>query len=241
MPKLIVRSLQSVLFTTNQSFEHKLEFASEFIRRTGKVFSEDPQIVTAPQNSPPQMPRIEIRSPDQSHIAQFTNQRISFQYQDTMNARTSLHASFPHFLDTLRKEVQCIMEFLNPRVVRIGFITRFLSDLGYSANRFLSQECLKDNPFPDAHEINLGVLYKTMLESFTVNRWIRYHTLRARNDPSVDYAMAIEVDINTLAEEMNNYSASAILEFHRLGFEHIISNLGDFPLMDMNAGSDDQG
>ena len=237
---LFLRSLQSVLFTTPYAIERKLEFSSEFIKRTKKIFTSDPTISTAPKNAPPQMPRIEIKSPDQSHVAQFSNNRITFHYQDTQNRRIPLNNVFPTFSDNLGRQIQCIMEFLNPRVVRLGFIVRMITDLGYSANRFLSEECLKDNPFPDAHEINLGILYKTNMRDFSINRWIRYRTLRAQNDPSIDYAMAIEIDLNTLAEEMNNYPASSILEFYQAAQEHISENLGHFPLlgMDFQPGSE---
>ncbi len=235
---LILRTMQAVLFTTPYSMEHKLDFASEFIKRTGKVFTADPNIVTAPQNAPPQVPRIEIRSPDQSHIAQFTKNRIVFIYQDTHNSKIPLGAGFPSFHETLRSEAQCVMEFLNPRVVRLGFVVGLIAELGYSANRFLSEECLQDNLFPDAHEMNLGILYKLRIEPFSVNRWVRYRTLRAKNDPSIDYAMAIDIDINTLAEEMHNYTASEILEFYRLANDHITTNLNDFPLFGVDFSSE---
>jgi len=226
---LILRSLQAVLFTSPYSIEHKLAFSSEFLKHTQKIFSADPTIVTAPQNAPPNIPRIEIKSPDQSHIAQFSNNRIIFQFMDTTGAKLRLAQIFPHFSDALRQVMQCTMEYLNPRVVRLGFILRFIADLGFSANRFLSEEFLKNNPFSDAHELNLGILYKIQMDQYLINRWIRYKTLRAKNDPSIDYAMAVEIDINTLAEDMQDFTTSQIIVFYDNAFQHISSSIQNYP------------
>ena len=234
---LFLRSLQSVLFTTPYSIEHKLAFSTEFLKHTQKIFSNDPSIITAPQNAPPHVPRIEIKSPDQSHIAQFSNDRISFHYQDTLNAKPSLPLAFQHFMNGFQQEIQSTMEFLNPQVVRLGFIVRMIADIGFSTNRFLSEECLKNNPFADAHEINLGILYRLQLEGFRINRWVRYKTLRAQNDPSIDYAMAIEIDLNTFAEETNNFSASEILQFYNLTYNNVMKDLKNYPLLDLDLES----
>jgi hypothetical protein len=238
---LILRSIQSVLFTNQYPLDNKLGFASEFVKRSSKIFSADPSIVTAPGNAPPQAPRIEIRSPDQAYIAQFFNNRITFQFQDVRNMRTSLYQIFPNYIMEIRNEIQYIMEFLNPRVTRIGFVVKFISELGYSSNQFFNQECFKNNLFPEAHETNLGVLNKLMLDRFSVNRWIRYKTLRAQNDPSIDHAMSIDVDINTPGEEMNDFSTSEILDFYNLSFEHITGNLGEYPLLEMKYGDGEPG
>ncbi len=232
---LFLRSLQAVLFTTPYPIEHKLAFSTEFLKHTQKTFGNDPSIITAPQNAPPQVPRIEIKSPDQSHIAQFSNDRISFHFQDTFNAKMSLSAGFQHFMTGFHQEIQATMEFLNPKVVRLGFIIHLIADLGFSTNRFLSEECLKNNPFPDAHELNLGILYKLQLEGFHINRWARYKTLRAQNDPSIDYAMAIEIDLNTIAEEMNNFTASEILQFYTIAHENVTKDLKNYPLLDLES------
>jgi len=231
--KIILRSLEAVLFTNPYTIENKLGFASEFVKRSSKIFSHDPNIVTAPQNAPAQVPRVEIRSPDQSYIAQFANNRISLKYQDMHNLRAPLGVQFPMFLDSLTHATQSTMEFLNPRVLRLGFVIGFLADLGSSSNKYLSEEFFQNNPCSDAHEINLGILYKLSLESFSANRWVRYQTLRAQNDPSIDYAMAIDIDINTLAEVMNNYSTSEIITFYKLAYEHVNTSLRQFPLLNL--------
>lgn len=235
---LILRSLQSVLFTTPYQIENKLGFSSEFLRHTQKIFTNDPNIVTAPKNAPPHVPMIEIKSPNQSYIAQFSNNRIAFHFQDTQNMNTTLEAIFPHFLEVLQQEIQCTMEFLNPRVVRLGLIVAQIANLGYSTNRFLSEEFMKNNPFPDAHEMNFGILYKLLIGEYNVNRWVRYRTLRAQNDPSIDYAMAIEIDFNTLAEEMNDFPASHIMEFYKASNENIATDMNDYPLLNKRFDSE---
>ncbi|MBN1903399.1 hypothetical protein JW926_18920 [Candidatus Sumerlaeota bacterium] len=235
---LILRSLQSVLFTTAYQIENKLGFSSEFLKHTQKIFTNDPNIITAPKNAPPQVPMIEIKSPNQAYIAQFSNNRIAFHFQDTQNMNASLENIFPHFLDALQQETQCTMEFLNPRVVRLGFIVARIADIGYSTNRFLSEEFMKNNPFPDAHEMNLGILYKVRIGENNVNRWVRYRTLRAQNDPNIDYAMAIEIDINTLAEEMNDFSASHIMAFYKSAYENITTDLDNYPLLNNRFDSE---
>lgn len=231
--KLMLRSLEAVLFTNPYTIENKLGFASEFVKRSSKIFSHDPNIVTAPQNAPAQVPRVEIRSPDMGYIAQFASNRISLKYQDMHNLRVPLAIQFPQFLESLSHATQSTMEFLNPRVLRLGFVIGFLADLGSSSNQYLSAEFFQNNPCPDAHEINMGILYKLSLENFSVNRWVRYQTLRAQNDPSIDYAMAIDIDINTLAEDMNNYTTSEIMTFFKLAFEHVNTSLNQFPLLNM--------
>ena len=120
----------------------------------------------------------------------------------------------------------------------MGFVIRFIADMGCSTNKYLSEEFLKNNPFPDAHEININILHKLSLENYSVNRWVRYHTLRAQNNPTIDYAMAIDIDVNTLSEEMNDFTTSEIIRFHQLTFDHVTTSLGAFPLLGMEPGFD---
>jgi hypothetical protein len=241
MQGLFLRAIHAVLFTNPYTIDNKLEFTSEFIRNVSRIFSNDPNILTAPQNAPPQVPRIEIRNPDQSYIAQFGHNHIAFLYQDTRNLHPTLVSLFPHFFECLNCEVQSTMEFINPRILRLGCVIRLITEIGSSANKYLSEEVFKENLFSDAHEINIGILHKLSLENFTVNRWVRYQTLRNANDPTLDYALSIDIDLNTLSEQMYDFTVSEILNFFKLSFEHVTTSLSNFPLLKMGTGDDSSG
>lgn len=231
--------MQSVLFTAAYSIDRKIDFASEFVKRSSRMFGNDPSIGSSPQNAPPNVPRLEIKSPDQSHIVHFYPNQVSFMFQDTRNLRTTIKGVFPGFLGGIESEIQSIMEFINPKVTRLGFVTHFIAELGSSANQYISENMLKDNPFPDAHELHFGVLHRLDLVGFPVNRWVRYRSLRAKNDPTADFAMGIDIDINTLAEQVNDFSAGQIIDYFQAGFQHITSNIGDFPFFDDGFESSD--
>jgi hypothetical protein len=120
-------------------------------------------------------------------------------------------------------------------------VIRLITEIGSSANKYLSEEVFKENLFTDAHEINIGILHRLSLENFTVNRWVRYQTLRNANDPTLDYALSIDIDLNTLSEQMHDFTVSEILNFFKLSFEHVTTSLSNFPLLKMGTGDDSSG
>jgi hypothetical protein len=49
--------------------------------------------------------------------------------------------------------------------------------------------------------------------------------------------MAIEIDLNTFAEETNNFSASEILQFYNLTYNNVMKDLKNYPLLDLDLES----
>jgi len=70
------------------------------------------------------------------------------------------------------------------------------------------------------------------MDEFSTNRWIRYRTLRKREDLSIDTGLSIEIDINTVADQNLNAGSGVALNFFMAAKSHIEKDLNIFPFFD---------
>jgi hypothetical protein len=230
--KLGVKLQQAVLFVNDLHISDHLGFASAFVHKTGNVFNYEPQILSLPPQAPPELPFIILKNREQSYGVQFAQNRINFFYQDMQNQNKELDSIFPTYRLYLGNVLEAVFELLPINVPRLGTVTHLFLQMSESTNRFLAQRLFREGVLSDPHQMQLAFLHKVQIENLTANRWIRYRTLRNQKEPFDDYAVAIEIDINTLQEEQHDFDAADILSFFMLAKEHVEHDLSEFPLFD---------
>jgi len=78
--------------------------------------------------------------------------------------------------------------------------------------------------------MHLSVLNKENMGGFGINRWLRLRPMRKRDDPTNDSGLVVEIDINTHAEENNDFTEEEITRFFEEAYQHIA--LEDMRLVD---------
>lgn len=227
---MFTESVVSVLFFQPRDIPNKAAFVSNFIEYT-KVFDADPMILPI-TNAPPPVPRIAMKSRDGRFVCEVALDRLSFAQHDVAGKRQTLEQIYPQYRELLNRVVLAAMAGLASPVVRLGFVTRHIAELGRSANEWLREAYLRAESLPPAHETQLGFLHRFEMESFAVNRWVRIRTLREKKDPSHDWALSVEIDINTPPEAGRRFDRAAILAFFLEAFDRaerdLRSHLPDF-------------
>ena len=135
-----------------------------------------------------------------------------------------LEQAFDEFIPMVMKIHNTFSEHYGASVNRIGVMVEMFAHLGASANQRMQQNLLaSSNHFGERlQELNIQALSKpTLGADRQVNRWIRVRPLRSNEQQGQDLAMAVQVDINTPAEETYDLTATDIESFLKNVREHI--------------------
>jgi len=216
-------SVLSVLFFPPHDIPNKAGFVSNFLDFT-RVFDADPMILPI-GNAPPPVPRIVLKSRDERYSCEIALDRLSFAYNDTRQQKRTLDGLYPEYRETLHHVIVAAQAGIAVPIVRLGFVTRHTVELGSSANEWLRQTYIRPDRLPLAHETHLNVLHRLEMESFRVNRWIKIWTMRDPNEEQNDPALAVEIDINTFADEPTRFDRSAMVAFYLDAFDRAEKDL----------------
>ena len=140
---------------------------------------------------------------------------------------TGITESYTEFLSMAVKVYNVFAEHYGATANRVGVMTEMFAHLGGSANQRM-QKVLLSSP---AHfgerlnELNIQALSKPTLGDRAVNRWIRVRPLRSNDDRNADLALAVQVDINTLADDSYDVTAADLETFIKSVQEHIEKNV----------------
>lgn len=206
-----VRSVLSVLFFPPRDIANKAAFVSNF-QDYAKVFDADPMILPI-GNAPPQVPRITMKSRDGRYACEVALDRLSFAYNDATDEKPTLEALYPKYRDILNHVVLATLSGVGSPIVRLGFVTRHLLEIGGGANEWLRDTYLRADRLPEAFETHVNLLHRISMESFQVNRWLKIFSVREQREPQTDSGVAVEIDVNTIPEPERQYDRSAILSF----------------------------
>jgi len=223
-----VGSIVSVLFFPPRDIPNKAAFVSNFLDYT-KVFDADPMILPI-GNAPPPVPRIAMKSRDGRYACEVALDRMSFTYQGAGKEKRTLDSLYPPYRDILHKVIVAALASLGAPIVRLGFVTRHLVEIEGSSNEWMRESYLRADRLPPADETHLNFLHRLEMESFKVNRWIRIRTLREKNPPHNDTALAVEIDINTLPDRTARFDRSAIVGFFLDAFHAAQEDLQSYVL-----------
>lgn len=226
--KVWVNSVLSVLFFNPSDIPDKAAFVSGFRDRT-KVFDGDPMILPI-GNAPPNVPRIAMKSRDGSHVCEVGLDRLSFAYNDTKNRRAAIDTIYPEYRQTLDRVVQAALAGISSPIQRLGFVTRHIVETGPGASGWFRSVYLHSDRVPEAFEAHLNLLHRFEMEAFHVNRWLKIRTLRDQQNPDVDPAVGVEIDINTIPEKGGVFDRSTVMAFYLEGFDRAEKDLQEYVL-----------
>jgi len=77
-----VSNLQTAIFITNLDFSNKIGFISQLNQETDNLFDGDPIILPIPNDAPPEVPRIILKSQDDSYTLNLCQNRVDLFYNE---------------------------------------------------------------------------------------------------------------------------------------------------------------
>lgn len=229
--RLFVRNLQATLFTPNLDLSNKIVLAHQLTNDTGRLFDGDPVILPLPSDAPDEIPRIILKSKDDSYSMNIGPTRFDFYYnekeiQDGLPTKEILSIK-KSYLENAKSVVKSIKEATGAKIVRLGFVPTLQTKITTSASRFISVSYLKQGRVTkDIYDMNLGVLKREKIGKRDVNIWFRINPYRKIDDPLDDKLLTIQFDINTLPEQPLDLNTVEIIDFFEQAILYLESNLG---------------
>lgn len=212
-----LESLQSVLFVSALDFTNKLQLAQDLKGIKSVDISGDPTVLPLPNDAPLEIPRIMLKSTDQTYNVNAGPSRIDILFKNKDYDKDGISQSDPEavtkqIIQTTLEINEVIVKKYRAEVNRLALIARVLIKFDISSKEYLQKKFIK-KPVEQPFEINLAMLYRKDLKNFKVNKWKRFETLRNIKNPSDESAISLILDINTLPEINYKFTKDAINEF----------------------------
>ena len=228
-----VQKIQLALFSNNFNLTNMSSVANELKTKTENIFDGQEAILPLPIDAPSEIPRIILKSADNSYSCNIALSRTDFFFQDISEGK-KLEEVIKDYSAKAEKIYSYFVSEKNVRIGRIGFVVNFVSELSNSSKKLLQDNIFQDKfYFAQSDKLkNIALIFseKDKLDKFEISRLIKIESLRKKSNPDDDKKIAIQYDINTLAEKANEYilSTEDIKNILNLSYEEMELNLNKF-------------
>lgn len=221
-----ILSFLSVLFARQFELPDNTQITNDMLAKF-TVFDAKPIFQNVPENFPPEIPCIALLNQKKNLILEIAKSQINLRQMFSPPADPD--SSFSEFLKLLLKINNHLAEFSNVKFIRTGFIVQLFYEMGKSVNQHLTNYFFGDKkPLGDkpVNELHINALHKLSLKDGTqINRWLRFRPLRSAPPKQLDWALMIEIDINSLPEESYDKDLNFISNFFQNSFDHIKNDI----------------
>lgn len=236
-----VNSLIAALFFPRLHIANGAALANEFIRRTGSELDHEPIVLPIGQPTPPEAPRIILRSRDRSYRLEFALTRVNFVYNHVGGPTSTLSTLFPRYRETLYHVIEGLYEQFVQRPQRMGFVGRLLKPTPIEGGAFLRAALLRRDLFEGSLESRLDFLRRIELEGMPCNFWVRFRSVQRKNldgDSEPANVVVFEADVNTLVENQRAHESHEAVAFFLEACEAVRREADR--LLDFEAEGDDE-
>lgn len=216
-------ALQGVLFTNSFDLSDSLLVAQTLGNLKTIKFDGNPTILPLPKDAPLEVPRIILRTADNSFSLNISPIRIDLFYNSNKNDQegipTKTLADIQSQVITLLKEIAgIVVNKFSAHINRSAVIINSVVKLQESSKKYFMENFVKAEGVHNPNEIQLNFLMNKEFDKYKVNEWLRLHTLRNQKNPTDDTAMLIILDINSLAEVDYNFNKETLDTFLKGSF-----------------------
>lgn len=224
-------SIQSALFVHGLDFTDPLSVAQGVRHAAGGLLDGQPGVFPVPPNAPPGVPRIVLSDRANRYQCKLSAGRVDLVFDGSKGKPDPIGIIWDGYCTLIRQLAEYFKKKKPTRLWRLGLVMHLFKVLDKSANAHIQAAYLKDDRFQSPDEVQLNVLNREDMGPFHINRWLRLRSMRKKEDPNDDRGFGIEIDINTPAEENNDFSEEAIAAFFESAYQHIAVN--DMRLVDI--------
>jgi hypothetical protein len=226
MSKFLIQNIQGVLFIENFAFRDKLGIASKINEGVNNLFDGDPIMLDLPPQTPPEIPRIQLKSSNAVYSLNFSPIRIDFFYNEPGKPEKTLDSLSGDYLKYLFSIVELIKAEYHLGVPRIALVLRTFSEMEAGSSLFVNENFLGPNPFfKGASKLEIHALEKTTMKDYPINRWFRIRT--GVGSPVNEKGLSAEIDINTVPEKDMEFDLEKIKVFYTNSFDFAKKNFSN--------------
>ncbi len=223
-------SIQAAMFVRGLDFSDPLSMAQAIRHSVGGILDGQPGVFPVPPNAPPDVPRIVLADKTKKYQCKLSAARVDLGFDGSKVRPGPIGIVWDECCGMIRQLAEYLKKKNPTRVWRLGLVIQLFKVLQGSANVHIREKYLKDDRFQDPYELHVSVLNRKQVGRFSINRWLRIRPMRKRDAPEDDRGLVVEVDINTLAEQNNDFEEGEITEFFESAYQHIA--MSDMLLVD---------
>lgn len=203
--KIHIHNLNMFIYTPELLF-NKNGILALMIEKYPDVFDGDTVSIPIPDDAPEEIPRIILRSKDDTTRCEIAKSRFSISCgpADDLYIDTQIES----FLDFCHKIIETYVTYTKATIGRLAIVISKYIDQADPQNTLAGHFC-KDQwlqeAFTNLFEFEIHALKKIKLDEFTVNSWVRCKSgkLESRKKDIKLEIIHIIQDINTPSEELN--------------------------------------
>ena len=209
----VLASYQISLYTPEAEVSSS-RFTSRLLPAWSDLFDGDPTVLPLPDGVPKEVPKVILQSKSNEWRMELASGRANFHWRRVPGTNIE---GFSHFFEQLVPLLIDYRGFVDSRIGRLAAIaTRFVQHENpgsYLVSHFCREEWLRA-PFnrPDSFELHAHKRF--MLADFEVNSWVRNKTGHLTKGQRSAPIVVVEQDLNTLAEEQNDFDDGRIRKFY---------------------------
>lgn len=210
-------SLQTVIFVSSLDFTDKLDIAQNLKKIKSINIGGEPAVIPLPNDAPLEIPRIMLKSIDQSYSINASPSRIDVIFKNKKYDKDGIPTISAkdislNLINSTKEIAEILKNKYHAIINRVALITRILIKMDSSSKDYLKKAFLaKLSEIP--YEINMAFLYRQDLGVYKVNKWKRFETLRSLKNIKDDTALSFAIDINTLGEINYKFTPDSIEDF----------------------------
>ena len=189
--------LPFAIFFKPQDFGDKIELCSKLKNASEGLLDGESMILPVPANGPPDMPRIQLASRDQSYLLQLSLVRLSLEWNKRTPGRRNWADVTREYFKTLTNILRVFMDgYALP--LRFSFSPQLVCTLEGSANEYFTQNLFQPDRIGDMPQSCKIALHDELsVQGRKMNLWTNLATARQRNRPDLDNALVVQFDLNS--------------------------------------------
>jgi len=213
---LNILSLQFAFFLNDCKYPDKLSLANSLTSASDGLLDGEPSVLPIPfteESVPPEVPRISLKSKDETYLCKVASNRIDLFFKETGIPSRTIESVWSDFCDLALKIAAFIAAGPLAKISRLGFVTRSLSRTKEEAPEYIADLYLREDVFERPAEVQLNVLHKLTAGPFQLNRWTKLRNAEMVLKDERQPVIVVETDINTLPSEGQTFSIKDVRKF----------------------------
>lgn len=190
----------------------KLKITNSLNDSLSGLFDGDPVILPFPNDAPPEIPRILLKSKDEQYNLQITMNRIDFIHRypkDVKIERYPVPDLYEKFVSIHKNLADINVEFN-----RAAVVTNWIIESDSPGALLLQAKYIQERvPFEDPSKIEVHCLTKETVAGCESNKWVRIKSAHKISAPEQNQFLLLVIDINTMAEKPRQFDKALLNKF----------------------------
>jgi len=206
----------------------KVQVTAELSNQLADLLDDEPVILPVPDDAPPDIPRIILKSKDGKYGGNINLNNVNFNYTEKGKPSKKLQGIHEEFLTNIGNFTKAIIKAgVMEKASRLGSVTELITFTEDNPIEVIKRNFLHGEELGELSQIDLGLLTKITWDNIKINRWHRFKTRTAEMAPGGAPFIAFIIDINTAGDIEYDLGHEGIIAFYSRVYTYIEKNLKD--------------